>query len=107
MDKNIENVVISRETNEEKLKVLESLSQDIQTAKDIINGKYTYCEECGDYYLSKSFFTENKIEQTKICTYEDPINSGGNEYVDGYVDITYRICPKGHKHEINRTEKRR
>ena len=73
MDKNIENIVTSSMSNEEKLKVLKSLSQDIQIAKDIINCKYTYCEECGDYYLSKSFFTENKIEQTKICTYEDPI----------------------------------
>lgn len=106
MDKNIGSIVISRGTNEEKLKVLESLSQDIQTAKDIISGKYTYCEECGDYYLSRSFFTENKIEQTKICTYEDPINSDGNEYINGYADITYRIYPKGHKHMINRVERR-
>lgn len=73
MDKNIENIVASSMSNEEKLKALKSLSQDIQIAKDIINCKYAYCEECGDYYLSKSFFTENKIEQTKICTYEDPI----------------------------------
>lgn len=106
MDKNVKSIITSRGTNEEKLKVLESLSQDIQTAKDIINGKYAYCEECGDYYLSKSFFTDNKTERTKICVYEDPINSGGNDYVDGYIDITYSICPKGHKHIINKVERR-
>lgn len=104
MNKNIENIIISRGTNQEKLKVLESLENDIQTAKDIVNGKYTYCEECGDYFLTKSFLIEKKTEPTKICIYEDPINSGGNDYIDGYVDITYRICPKGHKHEINRAE---
>ena len=105
MDKNIESIIASNISNEEKLKVLESLLQDIQTAKDIINGKYTYCEECGDYYLSKSFFVETKTKQTKICIYEDPINSGGNDYADGYADITYRVCPKGHRHEISREER--
>lgn len=107
LDKNIESIITSRGTNEEKLKILESLSQDIQTAKDIINVKYTYCEECGDYYLSKSFFVKTKTKQTKICIYEDPINSGGNDYVDGYADITYRICPKGHKHIVDSVERRK
>ena len=65
-----------------------------------------YCEECEDYYLPKSFFIEKETKPTKICIYEDPINSGGNDYVDGYVDITYRICPKGHKHDVNRTERK-
>ena len=41
---------------------------------------------------------------TKICVYEDPINSGGNDYVDGYADILYRVCPKGHKHVVDRKE---
>lgn len=101
MNKAIENIIMSIATNEEKLESLKVLEKDLQLAKDIINGKYTYCEECGDYYLSKSFFVETKNKQTKICTYKDPINSGGDEYVDEYVDITYRVCPKGHKHIVN------
>ena len=29
-----------------------------------------------------------------------------DEYADGYADITYSICPKGHKKQINRSERR-
>lgn len=39
--------------------------------------------------------------------YEDPINSGGNDYIDGYADILYSVCPKGHKHVVDRKERRK
>ena len=57
--------------------------------------------------LQKSFFSEKETIPTKICMYEDPINSGGNDYVDGYADILYSVCPKGHKHVIDRKERRK
>ena len=107
MVKNIEDIIISRVRDSEKLEVLKQYEEDIKTAKDIINGKLTYCEECKDYYLTKSFFSEKETIPTKICMYEDPINSGGNDYVDGYADILYSVCPKGHKHEISRNERRK
>lgn len=107
MLKNIEDIIISRARGSEKLEALKQYEDDIKTAKDIINGKLTYCEKCKDYYLTKAFFSEIETIPTKICTHEDPINSGGNDYVDGYADITYRVCPKGHKHEINRVERRK
>lgn len=108
MLKNIEDIIISRVRNSEKLEVLKQYEDDIKTAKDIINGKLTYCEECKDYYLTKSFFPEKEtIPTKKICVYEDPINSGGNDYVDGYTDILYSVCPKGHKHVINRKERKK
>ena len=94
MLKNIEDIIISRARNSEKLEVLKQYEDDIKTAKDIINGKLTYCEECKDYYLTKSFFPEKETIPTKICVYEDPINSGGNDYVDGYTDILYSVCLK-------------
>lgn len=106
MVKNIEDIIISRERDSEKLEVLKQYEEDIKTAKDIINGKLTYCEECKDYYLTKSFFSEKETIPTKICMYEDPINSGGNDYVDGYADILYSVCPKGHKHVVDRREKK-
>ena len=105
MLKNIENIIISTAKDSEKLEALKQYEDDIKTAKDIINGKLTYCEECKDYYLAKSFFSEKETVPTKICVYEDPINSGGNDYVDGYADITYRVCPKGHKHVVDRKER--
>ena len=107
MLKDIENIIISETTDDEKLEALKQYEDDIKAAKDIINGKLTYCEECKDYYLTKSFFSEKETIPTKICVYEDPINSGGNDYVDGYVDILYSVCPKGHKHVINRKERRK
>ena len=107
MLKDIENIIISRAIDSEKLKALKEYEDDIKTAKDIINGKLTYCEECKDFYLTKSFFSEKETVPAKICVYEDPINSGGNDYVDGYVDILYRVCPKGHKHVVDRKERRK
>lgn len=64
----------------EKLEALKQYEDDIKTAKDIINGKLTYCEECKDYYLTKSFFSEKETVPTKICVYEDPINSDVHRY---------------------------
>ena len=57
--------------------------------------------------MDQSFFTEKQTIITQICTYRDPINSGGNNYVDGYADITYRVCPKGHKLVVDRKERRK
>lgn len=92
-------------SNERKLKQLDSLLEDIHTAKDILSGKLTYCKYCDDYYLARSFHEEQETIPCEICVYKDYINSGGNEYVDGYADVIYRICPKGHKYEINREER--
>ena len=100
----IEKIVISKARDSEKLEDLKQYEDDIKTAKEIINGKLTYCEECNDYYLTKSFFSEKESIPTKICVYENPINSGGNDYVDWYADITYSVCPKGHKHVVDRKE---
>lgn len=107
MDKIIKDIIVSRATNQEKKEQLDNLLNDINIAKDILSGKLKYCKECDDYYLSKSFLTEHETKSARICIYEDPINSGGNDYVDGYADITYSICPKGHKHEIGREERRK
>lgn len=105
--KDIKSIVISGAENSEKLKALKQYEDDIKIAKDIINGRLTYCKECNDYYLTKSFFSEKETVSTKICVYEDPINSGGNDYVDGYTDILYSVCPKGHKHVVDRKERRK
>ena len=87
-----------------KEKELQSLKEDIKIAEKILSGEFIYCEHCDDYLLSKSFFTEEEIKEEEICTYVDPINSGGNEYKNGKVQYTYRFCPKGHKHIVYRKE---
>lgn len=92
-------------TNDDKAKALNELKTDIAFADEVLNGKFTYCESCDDYYLTESFQNKMDINDTKICTYEDPINSGGNEYADGTVIVKYRVCPKGHMKEIDREEK--
>lgn len=107
MNKVIQNIINRTCSKEEKSKALDFLSDEIKVAKDIISGKYKYCQDCDDYYIAKSFLTDSETKSAKICVYEDPINSGGNDYVDGYVDITYSICPKGHKHEVDRKERRK
>lgn len=104
MNKEVEAIVLSSKSKEKKLEVLSMLDNDIKIAMRILDGTYTYCEECKDFFLTESFLTKEEIEKVRICTYDDPINSGGNEYVDGHAKITYRVCPKGHKHEIFRQE---
>jgi hypothetical protein len=104
MNKVIQNILNSNRTKDEKIKELDILSEQIEIAKGVLSGKFIYCPDCDDYYLAKSFYEETETTETKICVYEDWINSSGNEYADGFLDITYRICPKGHKHELTRNE---
>lgn len=107
MNKAIRDIIDKKCSDEEKDKELNSLSNDIEMAKGILSGKFQYCEDCDDYYLTESYLEETKRKETRICVWQDPINSGGNEYENGFVDITYRICPKGHRHIINRKKRRR
>ncbi len=108
MNKVIQDIIIDKKCSKtEKNKALDLLSNEIEIAKDILSGKYQYCPDCNDYYLAESYLTKPETEKTRICVYNDPINSGGDEYEDGFLDITYSICPKGHKHEISRIERRR
>lgn len=104
MEEVIKEIIESDVSKYDKLDALNKIRDDIDIAKDIIAGKFKYCKECEDYYLSESFIKRTETKPTKVCTYQDPINSGGNDYADGYVDIVYEICPKGHKHEISRKE---
>ena len=107
MNKIIKDIIDRNCSKEEKDKSLVLLADEIEMAKGILSGKYQYCKKCDDYYLTKSFLTEAESKETRICVWSDPINSGGNEYEDGYVDITYSVCPKGHRYEVNKQERRR
>ena len=107
MNSVIQSIINRNCSKEEKNKALDSLCDEIKIAKGILSGKYKYCQDCDDYYLAQSYLMESKTIETKICVYQGIINSGENEYEDGYVDITYSICPKGHKHEVSRSERRR
>lgn len=101
----IKNIINAKSSNEEKIKALHKLNEDIEIAKGILSGMYKYCQDCDDYYLAESFISKTEQKQTQICIY-DPINSGGNEYGPGYIQIAYSICPKGHKHEVDKFEGR-
>lgn len=105
MNKIIKDIMNKKCSDEEKKKMLDLLTDEIEIARGILSGKFQYCPKCSDYYLAKSFLTDTNAIKAKICIYDDPINSGGNNYVDGYADITYNICPKGHRYEIDRSER--
>lgn len=94
-------------TNESKEKALNDIAEDLEIARGVLSGKFLHCPECDDYYLAKSYITETETKETNICTYQDPINSGGNEYESGYLDTTYSICPKGHKKVLSSRERRK
>ena len=97
--------ILKRKINiEDKRNALNLLEKDIEIARKILSGEMIYCENCDDYFLARSFFKDTKIKKESVCIYSDPINSGGNEYADRNVLYTYLICPKGHKHLIDRKE---
>ena len=73
-------------------------------AEKIVLGEYQYCDKCDDYYLKGSFQFVKESEPCRICTYSDPISGGSDEYADGIAEITYKVCPKGHKAVFDRTE---
>lgn len=105
MNKFIKDIIEKSCSDKQKKKELDKLGDEIEMAKGILSGEFKYCKECDDYYLSKSYLIEKETNEARICVYKDIINSGGNEYEDGFVDITYSICPKGHKCEISRKER--
>lgn len=105
MNKIIQDIINKNCKDKEKKKALDLLSNEIEMARGILSGKFKHCPDCDDYYLAESYLTDTETKNARICTYQDPINSGGNDYADGFVDITYSICPKGHKHEVNRKER--
>lgn len=47
---------------------------------------------------------DTEIVTERVYIYSDPINSSGDEYEDKRVRYTYKYCPKGCKHKINREE---
>ena len=107
MNKEVLNILSCYTSKEAKIEELSKLKDDIDFARKILDGTYQYCSRCDDYYLTESFIYKSEKHEEQICAYEDPINSGGNEYTDGYAHIKYRICPKGHKKEIGRIEERK
>ena len=92
---------------ESKKKALDALAADIEMARGILSGDFKYCPDCDDYYLARSFITDIDRKETEICVYRDPINSGGDEYDIGYIDTTYRTCPKGHRTLIEVRERKK
>jgi hypothetical protein len=96
MDSTIKTILNAQMKKERKLYALNELSKDIEFAKDVISGKYKYCKECDDYYLAHSFIVESRYKNSKILTYADPINSGGNEYRNALMYTVTETCPKGH-----------
>ena len=104
MNQVIKDIIERKCNNEDKNKALDLLLDDIRIARGIISGEFRYCSECDDYYLSNSFVENVESKPGRICIWEDPINSGGNEYEDGFIETRYSICPKGHKHVINQRE---
>lgn len=91
-------------SNEKKAAEIADIKASIEIAEKIFSGEFAYCMKCQDYYLSKSFIRDTEIVTERVCTYSDPINSGGDEYEDRKVRYTYKYCPKGCKHKINREE---
>lgn len=104
MNSVIEDIIRRDVTTEQKMNALASLEEDIAMAKRILSPEFCYCRECDDYYLTESFLHKEEVKDKKICTYTDPINSGGNEYRDGKMQYHYLICPKGHKHLLHMQE---
>ena len=89
---------------EEKQHILYEFQESINLAEKYLT-EYRYCPHCQEFYISKSFFIDTSYEEENVCTYSDPINSGGNEYERRRIKYTNLMCPKGHVvEEINRED---
>lgn len=100
----IEKIINKENSFADKAKELEDIQNSLDIAKQILNGEFIYCKLCKDYFLNKSFFTETETVEERVCVFSDPINSGGDVYENKKVTYTYKVCPKGHKHSIDRKE---
>lgn len=100
----IKNILDKNISNKEKAKEIEDIKASIEVAEKIFSGEFTYCMKCGDYFLTEGFITRTEVVTERVCTYSDPINSGGDEYGNRKVRYTYLYCPKGCKHTTNREE---
>lgn len=104
MHPSIKEILDSNRPTEKKAAEIAELKESVALAERIFSGEFIYCQKCHDYFLSKSFIRETEIVTERVCVYSDPINSGGDEYEDKQVRYTYKYCPKGCKHIINREE---
>lgn len=102
----IEEILKRNCDKKEKKAALEEIELDLFVAKGVLDETFKYCPQCKEYYMKESFFNKKERKDTKVCIYVDPINSGGNDYANGFADITYEVCPKGHKVEVCRKERR-
>ena len=100
----IKEILDSSSSTEKKAAEIADLKASVELAERIFSGEFAYCQKCHDYFLSESFIVDTEIVTERVCTYSDPINSGGDEYEDKKVRYTYKYCPKGCKHKINREE---
>lgn len=104
MNKEIKKIMISNKTTKQKKNELDLLSEQIKLAKLMLEENFLYCSDCDNFYLAKSFTTETETEDFKICVYKDLMHEDENKYAEGFCHIKYRVCPKGHKHELFRNK---
>lgn len=93
----IEEIINGSHSIREKEALINRLSKEL--LEEIRSG-YKLCPRCNTYYRETTWDTVTESKTERVCIYEDPINSGGNEYKDKLVKRTYEVCPVGHKIEI-------
>lgn len=104
MKKEIKEILNSHFDDKRKRELLNEYKESIALAEKVLNGEYEYCDKCKDYYLARSFFTETETVEENVCIYSSPINSGDDEYEKHSITHAYRVCPKGHRREIDRRD---
>lgn len=100
----VKKILDSTTTNQKKLEEINDIKDSVSIAERIFSGEFTYCKNCGDYFLSGSFIETTEIVEEPVCVYSDPINSSGDIYEKKLVRYTYKYCPKGCKHKVKREE---
>lgn len=61
----------------------------------------TYCEKCGEYYRLNNCKVLTMDEALPDCEYDE--ESGSLTFLPGgYDEVTYVICPNGHKNEARK-----
>lgn len=96
----IEKIIMSEElTSEEKYAALNHIEKEIEIARNIIDGRLTYCTKCKNWYLTESFLIKKRTQFTFGTLFpKDDLDSPASK------SETYLVCPKGHEEKIQDKE---
>lgn len=105
--KDIESILNKKDYSvEDKIKALKELKENvnIMVDRDImdLNELVMECPYCHKFYLKKFWEEFVEIENHRVCTYWPIVAEDDAEFEWQDIEVTYNMCPCGHKVKIEK-----